>query len=298
MLQKRLLKRLVCSGNPSWLGGWEGLCSPLVLDGKMVSTAKDGHLLSGTTFIGYSNFEIKIMPNSTGFLTDPKVVISLMALVVSLFTLIWNLANQWEQNRRWEAINAPNIVLREAKMLPWEKITASQAKTTNWGYVPEIFAGELKDEFLLLSTLKLRMLKDDQPLDAVASTVLEAETEVKRLGLASQVQLAKTLRPFFQFENIGKTTAYKTNISVDIVDAISPKKEWRRAFEANSQPDVGAGQLTSAYFDVGLPGVGTIGTLLFRVNTEFEDGKGLKRSSFTEFSWDAKANYWHHTASK
>ncbi len=246
----------------------------------------------------HSKCESEIMQNSTGFFTDSKVVISLLALVVSLFTLIWNLANQWEQNRRWEAINAPNIVLRDAKMMPWEKITASQAMTRNWGYVPEIFAGELKDEFLLLSTLKLRTLKDDQPLDAVASTVQEAENEVKRLGLASQVKLAKTLRPFFQFENIGKTTAYKTKISVDILDAISPQKEWRRAFEANSQPDVGVGQLTSAYFDVGLPGDGIIGALLFRVNTEFEDSKGVKRSSITEFSWDAKANYWHHTASQ
>jgi hypothetical protein len=220
----------------------------------------------------------------------------LLALVVSLTALVWTLANQWDQNQRWESINAPNIILREAKMLPWEKISVSQAKSRNWGYEPEIFSGELKDELFLLSALKLRTINDDRPLDIVVLTVQEAEVEAKRLGLVSQVQLAKTLRPFFQFENIGKTTAYKTKIAVDIMDPIAGNKEWRRAFEANSRPDVGAGQITSSYFDVGLPGNGKVNTILFRVSVEFENGRGVKEFSNTEFSWDARNNYWHYTA--
>jgi hypothetical protein len=210
------------------------------------------------------------MSNNSSFFSDPRVVISLLALVVSLIALVWTLANQLDQNSRWEAINAPNIILKEAKMLPWGKISESQAKSRNWGYEPEIFSGELKDEFLLLSALKLRTIKDDRPLDTVVFTVQDAEIEAKRLDLVSQVNLAKTLRPLFQFENIGKTTAYKTKIAVDIMDSIAGNKEWRRAFEANSRPDVGAGQITSSYFDIGLPDTGKINTILFRVNVEFE----------------------------
>lgn len=240
------------------------------------------------------------MSGDNGFFSDPKVIISLLALIISIVAFVWSLANQRDQNRRWNAINMANIVLREAKMLPWERIGLSEVKSRNWGYVPEIFSGETRDEFLLLSAIKLRDPNNNKPIDgaSMVSTVPESAALAKHLGLSPQVSLAKTLRPFFQFENFGKTTAYKTNVTVDVMEAVNSEKEWRRAFEANSRPDVGPGQLTSSYLDIGLPGDMKVETLSFRINVEFEDINGLKKSSQIMLSWDGKDNYWHYSSAK
>lgn len=240
------------------------------------------------------------MSADSGFFSDPKVMISLLALLVSIVAVVWSLANQWDQNRRWKSINAANIVLRETKMLPWERIGGTEAKSRNWGYLPEIFGGDLKDEFLLLSAIKLRDASRNMPINGAAmfSTSQEAAAEAKRLGLSKHVSLTKTLRPFFQFENIGKTIAYKTNITIDVMEAVSPEKKWRRAFEANSRPDVGPGQQTSSYVDIGLPSDMKVEKLSFRINVEFEDLDKVKKSSEIMLSWDGMANYWHYSPGK
>jgi hypothetical protein len=237
-----------------------------------------------------------VMSNNMGFFSDPKVVISLLALVVSIVGLIWTLANQWDQNRRWESINAPNIVLREARMLPREKLTAANAKARNWGYDPEIFGSELNDEFHLLTAFRLNVI-NGQSLVSVRqfSTIEEAEANYKRLGSDNRATIDKILRPHLQFENIGKTTARAVNIAVDVLEAIGAKKEWRRAFDANSRPNVGPGQQTSVHFDIGLPVPAKIDSLAFKISQKFKDDNGAEFSSETEISWDAQNNYWHYS---
>lgn len=45
------------------------------------------------------------MDNESNFFSDPKVIISILAIIISIFTLIWTLGNQAEQNRRWNKLN-------------------------------------------------------------------------------------------------------------------------------------------------------------------------------------------------
>jgi hypothetical protein len=50
--------------------------------------------------------------DSSGFFSDPKNAISLFALLTSIVSLVWTLASQWEQNRRWDLAPWP---LKERK---------------------------------------------------------------------------------------------------------------------------------------------------------------------------------------
>lgn len=49
------------------------------------------------------------------FFSDPKVILSLLAIGISLISFIWTLANQWEQNRRWNSLNAAAVELKAVK---------------------------------------------------------------------------------------------------------------------------------------------------------------------------------------
>lgn len=62
------------------------------------------------------------MSSKSSFFSDPKVIISLFAIVISIISLIWTLGNQWEQNRRWNKLNEANVILKDAKLLKWKKL--------------------------------------------------------------------------------------------------------------------------------------------------------------------------------
>ena len=88
------------------------------------------------------------MNESSHFFSDPKVILSLFALLISSVSLIWTLANEWEQNRRWDNLNSANIAIKEVKMTKWKELTKDEAMKTHWGYGPSIYSsGETFDLF-------------------------------------------------------------------------------------------------------------------------------------------------------
>lgn len=90
------------------------------------------------------------MQENPSFFSDPKVIISILALVISVASLIWTLANQWGQNRRWEKLNNANPELKEVRLINWKEITAEEVHSTEWGYKPDIYAkGEATNNYTL-----------------------------------------------------------------------------------------------------------------------------------------------------
>lgn len=77
--------------------------------------------------------------NTQSFFSDPKVAISLLALVVSIVSLIWTLANQWNQNKKWDALNLAKIEVSDQGFVIWKELSEEQIRLMKWGYEPTIF---------------------------------------------------------------------------------------------------------------------------------------------------------------
>ncbi len=73
--------------------------------------------------------------NTQSFFSDPKVAISLFALIISIISLIWTFSSQWEQNRRWDALNLGKVELTDGFIM-WKEITREEAISMKWGYEP------------------------------------------------------------------------------------------------------------------------------------------------------------------
>ena len=46
-------------------------------------------------------------------------IMTFVALIISIISLIWTILNQRGQNFRWAKLNAANLGIREIKMLPF-----------------------------------------------------------------------------------------------------------------------------------------------------------------------------------
>ncbi len=129
------------------------------------------------------------MQNSPSFFSDPKVIISILALVVSVTSIIWTLANQWEQNRRWDNLNRGNPEIKEARMIKWREYTIEEAKTIDWGYEPDLYGiGEATGKVIIPYRLIVRD-KNDSVLSNVNSvfTIQKLEQELKRIDFKDSV---------------------------------------------------------------------------------------------------------------
>jgi hypothetical protein len=127
------------------------------------------------------------MNESSNFFSDPKVILSLFALLISVVSLIWTFANQWEQNRRWDKLNTANISVKEIKMTKWKELTKSEAMKTDWGYDPSIYSsGETFDSFQLPYHLVVRDVTTKEIIKGInpVFTMAEVNDELgaSRLG--------------------------------------------------------------------------------------------------------------------
>jgi hypothetical protein len=229
------------------------------------------------------------------FLSDPKVILSIFALLISIVSLIWTIANQREENHRWDKLNSANIVIKEARMTKWKELTKDEAMKTDWGYEASIYSsGETSDVVQIPYHLVARDLTTKEKVIGVnpVFTIQDVREELIRVGYKNKVFITRLFRPRFVFENIGKTDA--TDLLIEI-DAKLPNEDWKNAFKANTLITLAASQTCTVTFDIELP----IGTelpeaLSFKVHLTFKDihKEVIKRE--TKAKWTSSDNYWSY----
>ncbi|MDR6845235.1 hypothetical protein [Flavobacterium granuli] len=234
------------------------------------------------------------MQDSPSFLSDPKVVISILALIISLVSLGWTLCNQYEQNRRWEKINNANPELKEVRLINWKEITATEASTVPWGYKPDIYGkGEASDNYVL----PYRLIANDSSGNKIEGlntvfTLGEVEKELHRIQYKGDVTVSKYFRPNFIFENMGKTEAKELSI---IIDAKLPDTDWRNAFTSSASSNLAGGQSTTVYFDFGLPiNLEVPPQISFRILLKFKDVNNNTVEKNISVKWTTKDNFWSY----
>lgn len=235
------------------------------------------------------------MNESSNFFSDPKVILSLFALLISSVSLIWTLANQWEQNRRWDNLNSANIAIKEVKMTKWKELTKDEAMKTNWGYDPSIYSStETFDLFQIPYHLVARDLTTKEKVKGVnpVFTIPQIGEELKRVGYNNKVFITRLFRPRFILENMGKTDA--TDLSIEI-DAKPPNEDWRNVFKANALVILSASQTSTVAFDVELPvEVPLPSALNFKVKLVFKDLHNNIIKKEIKAKWTSDDNYWSY----
>lgn len=164
--------------------------------------------------------EAKTMTTDTpSFFADPKVVVSLIAIVISLGSLIWTLANQWEQNRRWDALNLGRVQLSDVGFIIWKELSKEEALSTNWGYKPTLYSVvqdrvhlgkyQMPYELVLMDSNNVRI-----PNSNGFYTLVEAQQETERLKPQTQPNVLKHYQVQFNFKNTGSTSSKETSIRI------------------------------------------------------------------------------------
>lgn len=239
------------------------------------------------------------MQESPSFFSDPKVIIAIFALVVSMISLFWTLSNQWEQNRRWELLNNPNPELKEARLINFKEISYDEAQKTIWGYDPLIFAkGEAIGTYVLPYYLVPRdysgsIIEGVNPI----FTIQEVDNELKRIGYKEhKINLAKLFRPKFVFENMGKTEVRKLSIKIDVKEQ---NQEWKNAFTSNAIINLAGGQSTTAHFDFEIPLLVKLpDQFIFLVQLKYFDINNKEINKEIAVKWTTKDNFWSYDNSE
>ena len=157
--------------------------------------------------------------DTPSFFTDPKVAISLIVIVISLGSLIWTFANQWEQNRRWNALNLGRVELTDVGFIIWKELSKEEALSANWGYKPILYSVvqervhrgkyQLPYELILMDSNNVRI-----PNSNGFFTLAEAQQEIERLKLQGNPQVFKHYQVQFNFKNTGSTSSKETTIKI------------------------------------------------------------------------------------
>ena len=232
----------------------------------------------------------------SGFFSDMKVLISLLAFVLSCIALAWTFTNKMQEEQRWSAINNARLVLQDEKMLPAARLSQADAAARPWGYPPTLFNGELQNEALLYSVLMLRDAKSGKPLEAAqpVNTMDEATQEMARLNLTpEQVSLVRMLRAAFTFQNIGRTAARHVILTAEMQNPSAKDGNWHPVTAETLQADIGPTQSRTVRFDVPLPLDALPKSLSFRLHAEYEDDSGKPRTADMIASWDGVRNVWN-----
>jgi hypothetical protein len=235
------------------------------------------------------------MNESSNFFSDPKVILSFLALIVSIVALIWTLANQAEQNRRWEKLYAANPEIKEIKMIAYKEVRKDEAMNIDWGYKPEIYAkGEATDIFFLPFYLSLRDSSTNEPIMRAnpVFTIAEVEKELKRIGHKNKVFVFKHLKPKFVIENMGKTPVEDLNIQVDTK---TPGQNWQSAFTSNSKLTLASGQTTTFFIEIEFPfEIELPKEINFSLSLEWKNIHGKSTSKKTYAKWTSEDNFWSY----
>jgi hypothetical protein len=235
------------------------------------------------------------MSESETFFSDPKVIVSILAIILSIVSLIWSLANQFDQNKRWDKLNAPNPEINEIRMTICKEISISEAQKLDWGYQPDLYGkGEATGIVYLPYYLSLYNPESNEKIPRVNQvfTIDEAKQELLRLDYRGDINVFKHFKPRITIENMGKTTAKDFTCSVHLK---LPNIEWQNAFISNALINLSGGQQTQIMFEFEFPFDIQIPELLrCKIRFEWKNANGKIENKTIGAKWTSSDGIWSY----
>ncbi|MDP3442662.1 MAG: hypothetical protein Q8T08_07330 [Ignavibacteria bacterium] len=237
------------------------------------------------------------MSDSPNFFGDPKVIISILAIIISGISLIWTLANQWEQNRRWDKLNEGNPEIFEIKLSNWGEFTREQAKSIQWGYDPLLFEkNEASSVFVTPNCLVMRSAQTGERIQNTNPffTFEEGQNELKRVGFNGDAILFRLFRPRFAIENMGKTEVKDLDINIDVK---LPDQDWIRAFTSNPKIRLAGAQKSTISFDLEYPLSRKLpDQITYKIHFKYLNYKNKMMEKTIGAKWSSNLNSWAYEA--
>ena len=228
-----------------------------------------------------------------GFFSDPKVILSLIALGISFISFIWTLVNQFGQNSRWYSLNVAAVELKDVKFKVYRELTKKEAITMNWGYSPLIYNSlDNWDKYQMIYFLQLHNAGDNLliPHANPSFTINEVEDEVKRLHVKSPVNIYRSFMPIFYFDNKGKKDATECTIEIHMKPDNNP---WHKSFTSNTPVRIPPGKAINVVFEFAIPIQSTMYKRInFKIKLSFKDLHGNVHMRDIVASWESDKNYW------
>ena len=192
------------------------------------------------------------------FISDPKLIVAIFALLISIINYVTLSWYRWDQNKKWEALNIAKVELDEVYFIAWEEFDLNVALTRNWGYKPSIFSivedkvhkskYRKYEELILWDLEKKARVDGSNGFHIVEQGIHEGE----RLGLINQkLTIMKHMQMQIDLKNRGTTIAKNINITVDLMND-SPGLP-KRIFKSLSQVDLYNGSSININMDIYLP---------------------------------------------
>jgi hypothetical protein len=218
-----------------------------------------------------------------------------VALIISIISLIWTILNQRGQNFRWAKLNAPNLGIREIKMLPFREVSRHEAEKIDWGYKPNIYSTDRLDRFVLPYFLSVRdsfgnVISDINP----SHTFKELENELKRIGYKNQIHVGKQFRPSLIIENFGKTSVSELSIKIErdnngIAECV---------FESNTKISLLPNNAISINFDIEIPIItpSDFSPLNFTLLLTYLDFNNKRENKKIGTKWSETDNSWFYSS--
>lgn len=235
------------------------------------------------------------MIDTPNFFGDPKVIVSLLALITSIISLILSSVNQRKQNRKWDKLNLGNPEIREIRLINWKELSLEEIETTLWGYDPLIYSlGEASNRFILPYCLTLRNMatNDIIPNTNPAFTLAEIEKELNRINFTGEYLICRLFKPKIEIENMGKTEL--KDLTIDI-DAKISDVDWIRVHSSNVKINLASSQKSCITLSFEIP-IDKIlpEKIIFKLNFQHLDDKDKIIRKVIGAKWTSNDNFWSY----
>lgn len=236
--------------------------------------------------------------NSSSFWSDPKVYISLLAILISLAAFLFTLANQSEQNRRWDKLNSGNAILQKLEFRTLRMVKASEINTTDWGH--QAFFNDIQGDtsnYIMLYCLEIidPILTQGHPPLKMCFTIKDLFKEMQQVGIKTDIsKIARAMKPILTIKNVGKTDLKK----VIVTFFIQEDNTWSQMPPIDQQVTLAPEGILRIPITIFFSLNGPMPDLInCKVKIQYEDVNGNKISKFEMRHWESKTNEWTYLGS-
>jgi len=157
-------------------------------------------------------------------------VLALVALLLSVGSLVVSLFVSFQQNKQWDLLNLGRVELVDSDFISWRTIPIEEARATKWGYevllTRRLENGEVTGEIRVLSRLvPFELATKRDRFDIAAVTLEEVSANVREhVGDADSAVIRKYFQFEFGFMNLGATIVNQLEIAVQVL--LPDSKTW------------------------------------------------------------------------
>lgn len=222
-----------------------------------------------------------------------KVNSEIIAIFISIISLILSLSNQRKQNRRWEKFNEGKPEITEIKFRPEKEWNLDKVHSIDWGYKPDLYI-KVGSPNTVFAPYVLKIRNEQNEIIPNINDIFtydDAKNELEKIKYDGNAKICKRYKTIFTIQNAGKTEITGLSINIDC----KLEKGWQKVFSSNTEINLNASQKTNISFDLYIKPNYLPEELKFKISFNYKDFNGKSLNRKIGAKWTSKDNYWSYT---